>query len=42
MALVMFWDIIKMNQILFITLIPHIHPDSYKKRCRVDFGGIRK
>jgi len=42
MVLVMFWDIIKMDPILFITLIPHIHTNSYKKRCRVDVGGIRE
>ena len=42
LVLVMFWDIIKMDPILFITLIPHIHTNSYKKRCRVDFGVIRE
>ena len=40
MALIISWDIIKMNQISIIILIPNIENDSYKKRwsfgCRVD------
>ena len=38
MALVMFYDIIKMNPIPIITAIPNIHTDSYKKQWSLGLG----